>query len=248
METNREIDILEMPVQGLAAYWLSLRKLIDTRKGKGLVGDEAGQTSEPFIRHLLEIVFSRLERPLVRRLAQAKRDTLLAEYQRKIDLMRLALFAIASKENPRVTLVRMDSKFATAPMAEKKAFDMAHGIMASLPVKGADLDVLLGVDHKQQSDRLMIKLLFYVIYARREGAQALEPYLDRVGSPYFAEGLSLAMDGFEPDFLAHHLMDIRDVTIQETARKMDMSTEMALAIEQKLPYDDVYAIARSYMP
>ena len=56
------------------------------------------------------------------------------------------------------------------------------------------------------------------------------------------------MDSFEPDFLTHHLASIRDETIYETKQKMDMSMEMCLAIRNKQPYEDIHAIARSYMP
>lgn len=247
MQGEQELDILEMPFEGLAAYWLSIRKIMDTRKGKTIVKDELEQTQESYIRHLLDTVFGKMDPALVRRLAKAKRDTLLDDYRRKIDLMRLALFAIASSENPRVTLVRMDSKFAHAPMSEKKAFDMAQGLTSAVKEKGADLPTLLAVDHKMPFDRLVVKLLFYVIFARPD-KHRLASLLRYTKSRYFTEGLSLAIDNFEPDFLAYHLEGIRDQTISETMRKMDMSLEMALAIKNKMSYDDVFRIAKAYMP
>ena len=249
METNRDYDILEMPLQALAAYWLSIKKLMDSKKNKSCVEEEAAHTSEPFIKHLLETgLCSGLAEPLVRKLALVKRDVLLSDYHRKIDLMRLALYAIASGENPRVTLVRMLSKFAVPPLDEEQAFDLARGLMTGLAEPAADKAALVNVDHKMRLDQLLVKLLFYAIYARHESIKSLARFLPHVTSPYFAEGLSLAVDSFEPDFLTHHLASIRDETIYETKQKMDLAMEMCLAIKNKQPYEDIHAIARSYMP
>ncbi len=247
MSTEQELDILEMPFEGLAAYWLSIKKIMDGRKGKTIIKDEIAGTQETYIKHLLETVFTKMDHTLVRKLAEVKRDTLLDDYRRKIDLMRLALFAIASRENPRVTLVRMDSKFSHAPMSEKRAFDMAQGLMDAVREKGADKPTLLAVDHKMPYDRLVVKLLFYVMYSRPD-KHSLTGLLRYTRSRYFTEGLSLAIDNFEADFVAYHLEGIRDQTISETRRKMDMSLEMAVGIRDKLHYDDIFRIAKAYMP
>jgi len=247
MEKPQELDILEMPLEGLAAYWLSIKKIMDTRKGRAIIDEEIANTAEPFILHLLETAFSSLATGMVRRLSTVKRELLLEDYGRKIDLMRLAVFAIASGENPRITLVRMDSKFDMPLMREDKVFEMATAMFDAIRPKGVDLSILLSVDHKLKADRLLVKLLFYVMFARREGRQSLERFLPHMGSRFFSEGVSLAIDNFEADFLAHHLEEIRDQTVAHTGRKMDMALEMALAIRDKLPYDDVFRIARTYM-
>ncbi|WP_419785307.1 hypothetical protein [Pseudodesulfovibrio sp.] len=248
MELPQEFDILEMPFEGLCAYWLSVKKILDSRKGRLIIDEEIAHTDEPFILYLLESAFSSLKKETIRRLVQVKRDILLEDYERKIDLMRLAVYAIASGENPRVTLVRMDSKFASPLMTERKAFDMATAMFDAIKPKGVDLDILLGVDHKLQEDRLLVKLLFYVMYSRRESKQSLDRFMPHLGSHFFAEGISLAIDNFEADFLAHHMADIRDRTIVETGRKMDMALDMALAIREKFSYDDVFRVGRAYMP
>ncbi|MGE4424257.1 MAG: hypothetical protein AB7D39_18300 [Pseudodesulfovibrio sp.] len=247
MQKPQEIDILEMPVEGLAAYWLSIKKIMDARKGRDILDEEIATTSEPYILHLLETVFSALDIPLVRRLAQTKRDILIDDYRTKIDLMRLAIYAVASGENPRITLVRMDSKFAHPLMTEDRAFDMATAMFDALKPKGVDLDILLSVDHKLKADRLLVKLLFFVMYARREGRQNLDRFIPHLGSRFFSEGVSLAIDNFEADFLANHLENIRDRVMVDTGRKMDMALEMALAIRTKTAYDDIFRIARTYM-
>ncbi len=246
-EKTQELDILEMPFEGLAAYWLSIKKIMDTKKGRAIVDEEIAHTDEPYILHLLETAFSSLSRNMIRRLARVKKQTQLDDYGRKIDLMRIAVYAIASSENPRITLVRMDSKFAAPLMTEDKAFDMATAMFDAIKPQGVDLGILLSVDHKLQADRLLVKLLFFVMYARRESKQNLEKFIPYLGSHFFAEGVSLAIDNFEPDFLAHHLMEIRDNSVKDTGRKMDMALEMALAIRDKLPYEDVFRIARAYM-
>jgi hypothetical protein len=237
-----------MPVEGLAAYWLSIKKIMDARKGRDILDEEIATASEPYILHLLETVFSSLDIPLVRRLAQTKRDILIDDYRTKIDLMRLAIFAIASGENPRITLVRMDSKFAHPLMTEDRAFDMATAMFDALRPQGVDMDILLSVDHKLKADRLLVKLLFFVMYARREGRQNLDRFIPHLGSRFFSEGVSLAIDNFEADFLANHLESIRDRVMVDTGRKMDMALEMALAIRTKTAYDDIFRIARTYMP
>ncbi|XXJ18713.1 hypothetical protein ACR42D_04000 [Desulfovibrio caledoniensis] len=247
MQKPQELDILEMPVEGLAAYWLSIKKIMDARKGRDILDEEIAAATEPYILHLLETVFSALDIPLVRRLAQAKRDILIDDYRTKIDLMRLAIFAIASGENPRITLVRMDSKFAHPLMTEDRAFDMATAMFDALKPRGVDLNILLSVDHKLKADRLLVKLLFFVMYARREGRQNLDRFIPYLGSRFFSEGVSLAIDNFEADFLANHLESIRDRVMVETGRKMDMALEMALAIRSKTAYDDIFRIARTYM-
>ncbi|HKI81245.1 MAG TPA: hypothetical protein VKA04_06325 [Pseudodesulfovibrio sp.] len=247
MQKPQELDILEMPTEGLAAYWLSIKKIMDARKGRDILDEEIATTSEPYILHLLETVFSALDIPLVRRLAQVKRDILIDDYRTKIDLMRLAIFAIASGENPRITLVRMDSKFAHPLMTEDRAFDMATAMFDALKPQGVDMDILLSVDHKLKADRLLVKLLFFVMYARREGRQNLDRFIPHLGSRFFSEGVSLAIDNFEADFLANHLESIRDRVMVETGRKMDMALEMALGIRTKTAYDDIFRIARTYI-
>jgi len=248
MEKPQELDIVEMPFEGLAAYWLSVKKIIDTKKGRAFIDEEIAHTQEPYILHLLETVFSQLPREMVKRLGQVKREILLEDYGRKINLMRIAAYAVASNENPQMTLVRMDSLFAAPPIAEDKALEMATAMFSAIQPQGVDLRTLLSVDHKVQSDRLIVKLLFFVMYSRREGRQNLDRFLPYFGSRLFSEGISLAIDKFEPDFLAHHLDSMRDNVIVDAGRKMEMALEMALGIRDKYSYEDIFRIARAYIP
>ena len=248
METNRDLDILEMPLDGLAAYWLSLKKLWDSKKGsKKVIEDEAAHTPEPYIAYLLSTVFSDLPEHVVRKLARIKRETFVADWRRKIELMRIALYAVAAGENPRITLIRMDSRFHAPPMDERKAFDLAGGVFAAIKETSADLPTLLDVSHKHGHDRLVVKLLFYVIHARREGKQSLAPFIQFIRSPYFAEGLSLVVDGFDADFLANHLDRVRNEALNDARRKMRMSQDLALGIRDKLAYADLMRMAQAYL-
>lgn len=248
METNRDLDILEMPLDGLAAYWLSLKKLWDAKKGaKKVIEDEAAHTPEPYISYLLNTAFGELPEHVVRKLARIKRETFIADWRRKIELMRIALYAVAAGENPRITLIRMDSRFHAPPMDERKAFDLAGGVFAAIKDTSADLPTLLDVSHKHSHDRLVVKLLFYVIHARREGKQSLAPFIQFIRSPYFAEGLSLAVDGFDADFLANHLDRVRNEALADARRKMRLSQDMVLGIRDKLAYADLLRMAQAYM-
>jgi hypothetical protein len=247
MDNGKELDILEMPVEGLAAYWLSIKKLLDAKKDPGFLDQETENTTEPFIRHLLETALSAMDPELAGRLAGIKRATLLAEYRRKIDMIRMALVGIAAAENPRMTLIRLSALTGPIPFNEKRTFELAYGLMNTVSQKDADLPTLLCVDHKQKDDRLVVKLLFYAIMARRSGRQSLHEHIPHLKSGFFAEGLSLCADGFDADFLGTQLASIRDAALAATRRKMNMSTQMCLAIREGLVYDEVFKVARSFM-
>lgn len=243
-----ELDILEMPVEALAAYWLSIKKLLDTKRDRSLLATEMENTGERFIRHLLDAATSALEPELVRRLSRAKAGVLLSEARLRLEMMRQALCGVAQGENPRLTYIRLCGIMGGVPATEKRAFELAYGLMSAAGDKNADLPTLLRVDHKQKDDRLAMKLLFYALAARRNGKQSLNEYLPHLPQGYFAEGLSLAADGFDAAFVARRMADQRDLILRQARRKMDMATEMCLAIRAQLSYDDVFRVARAYMP
>ncbi|WP_022660357.1 hypothetical protein [Paucidesulfovibrio longus] len=248
MEPSRQIDILDMPFEGLAAYWLSIKKLSDAKKIRPILEEELAHTGEPFVRFLLEAVFSGLDSPTVRRLAEARRDKLLRSHRRKLDMMRVTLIAVPARENPRVTLVRMNGLFPQPPMEEKRAIDMAGALADSVRKKEGDMKTLLEVDHKMSADRLLVKMLFYAMHARQHKRLGLERFLPYARTPFFAEGLALVVDGFDARFLERHLPRVRDEILDQAGRKMDMATEMALAVREKLSYEDVHLIARAWLP
>ncbi len=244
---NNELDILEMPVEALAAYWLSIKKLLDAKRDKALLSAEMENTGERFIRHLLDAALSSLDPDLLQELAQAKAHTLLAEARRRLEMQRLGLVGMAQGENPRLSFIRLSGLMTPPALSEKRAFELAYGLMATVAQKDANLPVLLGADHKQKDDRLAVKLLFYALAARRNGKQSLHEYLPHLKPGPFAEGLSLAADGFEAEFISRHLVTLRDQALAGARRKMRMATQMCLGIKAGLSYDDVFRVARSFM-
>ncbi len=242
-----DFDILEMPGEGVAAFWLSLKKLCDMRRGKKVMAEEAEYTAEPFIRHLLEIGLEPWPEDAVRRAAEAKGRTLREGYRRKLHLMRLALAALTSKENPRMTLARMHALFPSLPVDEEKALRLAQALARTLADPGADRAALLGVTTRLPADRLMVKLLFYVIYARRQGIQSLREFLPFSGSLAFREALMHLMDGLDPAFVQRITTDAHREFLADARRKMAMSVEMFLGIRGRLTYDQLYTLAKSHL-
>ncbi len=247
MKEQKDFDILEMPAEGLAAYWLSIKKLIDVKKSKKVLEDEIKYTREPFIKYLLETAFSELDEATIRRLAQAKSDTISDEYSRKLASMCIALLAMSSQENPRISFVRMAAQYPTALISEKKAFMLAHGLIDGMNEKDSDQSVLLEFDHKLQGDRLLVKMLFHVILSRKEGKQQLEQLIPHIKTPFYANGMTQVIDGFEHRILKLNLTVQSKEILKYSTRKMQMATEMCIAIRNKLNYDDIFRIAKAYM-
>lgn len=248
MEEQKDFDILEMPAEGLAAYWLSIKKLIDVKRSRKVLEEEIRYTREPYIKFLLETAFSELDEITVRRLAEAKAATLAEEYSRKLSTMQIALLAMSSQENPRISFVRMASQYPVSVISEKKAFTLAHGLMDGLMDKQSDPTLLLEFDHKLQPDRMLVKMLFHIILSRKEGKQQLEQLVPQIKTPFYANGITQVIDGFEHRILKSNLSVQSDQILAYSKTKMNMAAEMCLGIRAKLNYDDIFRIARAYMP
>jgi hypothetical protein len=138
MET--ELDILQMPLDGLAAYWLSLKKLVEAKKGAKVLEEEADHTSEPYIASY----WTQCSRTWTKAGAPAggiRRESSSTTGGAKIELMSLALYAVASVKN-RADLLRMDSRFHDRPMVERRAFELAGGVFAAIKDNSSDLPTL----------------------------------------------------------------------------------------------------------
>jgi hypothetical protein len=243
----REMDLLEMPASGLAAYWLSLKKLQDAKKGVKIIQEEQAATNEPFIRHLLDIVFSALPEETVRRLALAKEQALLRDIGRKLTIIAVTLLSVARNENPRKTLVAMLSFFPFPPLREAEAMDTANQFPERIKRGELDPAIIADVDHAARAEHLILRLLHYALTARRDGKAAAVPLLKHARSLYFTENWTLLSDGFDPPFLERRLASQRAQLLAATRCKMRMATEMALGIRNKFSYEDVFRIARSFM-
>lgn len=247
MEIERDFDLVEIPLEGVAAYWLSIKKLVEGKRNFKLLEEEASYTSELYIKHLLECTNADIPKDRLRRLAGIKRASLLSELSRKLDLMRMALLDVATAENPRKTLAKMTAQYAVAPLNEEKAFHYAQELVQQAGEGLAENGKFFNVDHRLRDDRLMVSLLFYVIWSRREGKMACEPLLEFIQSNYFTDGLALVIDGFDAPFVRKRLQVHKESILAETRQKMEMSVDMCAAIKQKLAYEDVFRVARAYL-
>ncbi len=248
MEVQKDFDILEIPLEGAASYWLALKKLLGARRNdRSLLDGEAEYTTEPYVRFLLDMGFSEMEEDLVRRLATVKQETLLAEIGLKLELMRAALIDTATGENPRLCLSRMIARFPRPPITEDKAFKMSQERRARAKEKTAEAASYFNLHHRAKPDHLLVVLLFFVMWSRFAGKLGLSQFIEHVRSSFFAEGLAMVADNLDSGFVAEHLALNRDALLTETRLKMNMSLEMCLAIRNRLEYDDVCRVARAYM-
>lgn len=246
MALQRDIDILEIPLEGVAAYWLSLKKLLEGKRNFKPLAEEAEYTTEPYIKHLLNTAFTGLDETRVRRLADVRRKLLLEELALKLDLMRMALLDIASGENPRKTLAKMTAKFANPSTTEEQAFAMVQQLMDDAP-KAAEHVRSYNVDHKTKPAPLMVMLLFYALWGRKEGKMALQSFLEFITSAYFRDGLALVIDGFDTPFIRKRLQVHKDTILSDVRLKMELSEEMCVAMKQKLAYEEVFLVAQTYL-
>ncbi|MGE4296715.1 MAG: hypothetical protein AB7E47_01685 [Desulfovibrionaceae bacterium] len=247
MDVQKDFDILEFPFVGVAAYWLSIKKLVGAKRNVKALEEEAAYTSEPYIKYLLELCFSDLDDQRVRMLMAVRRDVQLDTIRRKFDLMRMALVDVADSENPRKTLAKMSAQFTVQELTEEKAFAYAQDLAKVASGKSNNHAAFFNVDHRLKPDKLMVTLLFYVMWARREGKLALQPFLRHIRSEYFAEGLSLVADGFEAPFVRKRMRVQRDVILDEARLKMDMSAELCMGIRHRLTYEDLFRMTKAYL-
>ena len=247
MDVQKDFDILEFPIEGVAAYWLSIKKLVGAKRNAKVLEEEAAYTSEPYIKYLLELCFSEIDDQRVRALMVVRRDVQLGTVRRKFDLMRMALVDVAESENPRKTLAKMSAQFTVQELTEEKAFGFAQDLAKVAGSKLAEHAAFFNVDHRLKPEKLMVTLLFYVMWARREGKMALQPFLTHIRSEFFAEGLSLVADGFEAPFVRKRMRVQRDAILEETRLKMDMAAELCLGIRHRLTYEDLFRMAKAFM-
>lgn len=246
MDTPRDFDIVEIPLEGVVAYWLSLKKIVEGKKNFKGLEPEVEHTSEPYINHLLEGMCANLADGLFRRLAALKRETLLNAMRSKLDLMRMALLDILAAENPRKTFAKMTAQYASSPLNEEKAFQLVQELLRQAQNPG-ERPRIFNVDHKLKPEQLIVVLLFYVAWSRKEGKIASQPFLEFIRSEYFCDGLALVIDGFDGPFVRKRLRVHRDALLAATQLKMEMSAEMSCGIRDKLSYEDVFRIAKAFM-
>ena len=127
--TRKDFDVLEMPFEGLAAYWLSIKKLLDMKDRKFLQ-EEIEYTEEPYIKYILEVGFSSLKDDVVTRLFAARKVASLTEYKRKFAAMQAALECIQENTNPHLAIIRLLTCWPVPPIAEAKAIELSPPVVA----------------------------------------------------------------------------------------------------------------------
>ncbi len=246
--TPPEIDILEMPLEGVAAFWLSVKKTLDTkRRDENFLAQEARHTKEPYIRYLLELAASSFAPSESKELANIRAATFLEDLGRKYTLMSIALLGMVASENPQKVMVRFLSKFPMPPIFERQVFEVADLMLQHLDDPGFNKKKFLRIDHKQKIESLIINLIFYCKLARKSGIQAVLAQRDYFTSPYFKDGLELVADGFDADFIKYRLNLVKREILAATERKMNLSATMMAAIKANVSYADVYLIAKAYL-
>jgi hypothetical protein len=242
-----DFDLLEIPLEGLAAYWLTLKKTMGGKKGLKVVQEEFSAMDEPFMRHLLEIGFSSFNAEQIRRFATIKKETILNDLKRKLYLMLIALMGIYNKENPQQILIRIISRFPISPVLEKEVFDRAQEMLHA-HLGGQPIDPrVVSLRHSTEAQAMIVSLIFFSMLIRRRGVEDCAPFLSELRSPLFSEGLSLIIDKFDYDFIKHRLNLQKNEILQDTQTKMDMAMELCIAIREDMAYEDLLRIAHSFM-
>ncbi|MDY0226856.1 hypothetical protein SAMN04488082_10180 [Desulfomicrobium apsheronum] len=245
----KEFDLMEMPLEGVAAFWLSVKKTMDSKKrGDEFLLEEAKHTREPHVRFLLELAASSFSPTRCEELAQVRKKNILGELHRKYVLMAIGLLGIVSKENPQKVMVRFLSKFHIAPIFEKQVFEVAQLMLRNLDNAELNKTKFLNIDHKLKIEALIINLIFYCMLARRNGVEHLLGFQEYISSRYFKDGLMLIHDGFDYDFVKFRLNLVKKEILEATERKMDLSMQMMSAIKSGTPFNDLYLIAKAFLP
>lgn len=245
----KEFDLMEMPLEGVAAFWLSVKKTMDSRKKSGeFLLEEAKHTREPHVRFLLELAASSFSSNRCEELAQVRKKNILAELHRKYVLMAIGLLGIVSKENPQKVMIRFLSKFHIAPIFEKQVFEVAQLMLKNLDNAELNKAKFLNIDHKLKIEALIINLIFYCMLARRNGVEHLLGFQEYISSQYFKDGLALINDGFDYDFVKFRLNLVKKEILEATEMKMDLSMQMMSAIKSGTPFNDLYLIAKAFLP
>lgn len=259
-----DLDIMEMPAKALAAYWLSLKKLMDSKKGAKVVQEEMAVVTEPSIRLLLETAFgSGLSEDAVRRLMTVGRRRILEDVRRKLDCMTRTLLGMATGENPQRLLTLLTALFPVPPIREKAAMDRVYVLLekakaVAAGVKPAPSKDGAGQDGAEEDpaavslallpEILLVRLLYCLAVVRREGRDVCRRLATSTRSLFFAEGLGLVADNFDETFLRERLTLHRRALLDDAALKLVLCEEMCLGLRNRYSYEDLWRLARAHLP
>ncbi len=243
---SRDYDLLEMPLEAVLAYWLSVKKVLDT-KGHSFLGQEEQNTSEIYIRHLLGLLRSSLSAEKVEKFAGIKKKAILDDLRRKFIIMSISILGMSTNENPQKVLIRMVSKFPVSPVREKQVLESANTVLEGLKKGEGETEHALNVDHRLKMETLILNLIVYNMLSRRLGRNEMHDFAKHIRSFYFAEGLSYIIDGFDYDFIKYRLNLQKREILDLTDNKMDMSLNMCAGIKSGWSYNDLKLVGYSYL-
>ncbi|MDL2209342.1 hypothetical protein LJC26_00855 [Desulfovibrio sp. OttesenSCG-928-O18] len=245
-QTIPAVTFLYMPIDGIAAYWLSLRKLLGNSRNMRTLEAEAQFVAEPFVRHLLDMLMSQISPARCRQLAETCGQSELDRLDRQFDLIRVAIMDMATGENPLRTLVRITARFP-APIADPEAMlETAQGYLEDA-LNGTLSPEACRIDHNMSDEALALTLLFYATLCRRHGKAACRPFLPQEGSAFFTDALSLVVDGFDAPFIRKWMKRFKTTILDDMQRKISLSTDMCLAIQERVPFEEMRFLVRSYI-
>jgi hypothetical protein len=240
------LDFLRLPLDSVAAYWLSLRKLAGNAKNLKALEQEAQFVAEPFVRHLLDMAVNAFPVARFNQLAAVSAAGELSKLNRQLDLMRIAVLDIAQGENPLRTLARMSACFLVLGDAPEKLLEEAQARVSQAAGRKMAKESY-ALDHRQPDGALAATLLFYAVLARRHGKAACRPFLAHAGSVFFTDGLALVIDGFDVPFVRKWLKKFKTAILADVQRKMELSTNLCAAILERQPFEDLRYLVRSYL-
>ncbi|HCO12025.1 MAG TPA: hypothetical protein DIT19_02210 [Desulfonauticus sp.] len=241
---SKDFDLVEMPLEGVVVYWLSLSKLF---KKRGFLEQEIKSTTEPYINYLLRLLSSNLSPNTCIELAKIKGETILEDLQKKLVLMSISVLGMSIKENPQKVMIRFISKFPISSIYEQKILSSAREVVDNLEKPDFPKEKFLNIDHRFLPEKLMLNLMVYNFLERRVEHTKLMDYLQYVRSFYFAEGVSLIVDGFDYDFVKHRLNLQKREIIYHTRAKMEVSGRLVAGLKTGLSYQDLSLIAQAYL-
>lgn len=247
MHQVKDLDLLQMPAEGVAAYWLALKKMLGSSKNFKALEQEAEFASEPFIRHLLSISFGNFAEARIRLLAAAKAEQLQRNIGLRLDLMRVCLLDMLSVENPHRTLAKMMAQYIDPPASPAKIFKYAQALLKQKP-DGQNAASHFNVTSRLSDDRLVTVLIFYNLLVRHIDKMACQNYIPHIQSRFFRDGLALIIDGFEEPFVRRWLRVHKAATLHCLTQNMNMSLELCLALRERCEYEEMELVARSFLP
>ena len=245
-QTGMPSTFLHMPLDGVAAYWLSLRKLVGNSRGTKVLETEAGFVHEPFVRHVLDMLISQVSPDRFRQLAKLCGESEIARLDRQFDLIRLTVLDISTGENPLRTLARMTALFPLPledpeQMLEVAQARVAGALNATLPVEAYT------VDHFLNDEALATTLLFYATLCRRHGKTACRPFLPQPNAMLFTDALSLVVDGFDTPFIRKWMKRFKTTILSDMERKVALSIDMSVSIQERVPFEEMRFLMHSYL-